>query len=1081
MWDLNVSLPRLRLGPLRDYALALALVGIAVVLEVSIDQYIGDARYITFLIPVIVTAVNGSLGAGLFCLAISFAAIHLFLFKPGFSLYNELVALPDVALFLLAGLSSVILIAGMRFSIERESLQEGRARLQLALDTAQLGWWQYDPRRLVASGDGRCKEIFGVSGDEIPIEEFEQRVHPDDAERFWADHREMLDPTGPQRFTHEYRVQPRDGEVRWVRVSWLTHREGDEHERRLVGVVGTVLDITEHKLAQRSREIDEKNQQLRQANAELMAVYDQGMFASHLDMEGRIVHANRACVEGLGFARADVIGKRFWEVSWWDTAECKEWLRNAFEQAAAGTQFRGELNYGLPDGTARVTDIAFVPIKDTAGRVISVFVPGTDITDRARQYRATFENAGVGIAHLSPDVKWLRVNRTFACIVGYSPEELVSKSVQDITHPDDLKSSLAEVERLRSGRVDSYEMEKRYVRKDGTPVWVHITGTAVRRNDGLVDHFVAVIQDISARKRAEELMRRQADLLEQSHEAIFTWKIGGGITYWNRGAEVLYGYSREEATGRCPHALLRTRAAVSLEMIERETTRRGSWAGELTHAMRDGRDILVESRIVGVSYDGEPFALETNRDISERKRAEDALRNSEERLRAIYDGTLQYIGLLSPDGTLLDANRASLEFAGDAFGSKREHVVGRPFWETVWFVHTPGAPEKLRECIARAGAGEFIRYEAPLMRPSGEQVIFDFSLHPVRNKQGDVVLIVPEGRIITDRKRAEEELVKSEERFRSSVVQSPVPTILYDDREQILAVSRSWLEAAGGIPAEKLRRIEDWTRMAYGERSDEIMELGRREILAAEPEARVDILTIRTCSGASRLWKFVSSCLGTKSDGRHLFISVAQDVTDQRAYEERIELLMREARHRTKNILSLVQAVARQTVLSDPEQFIDRFIDRVQAIAANQDLLVRTSWKAVDIDDLVRAQLAHFSDLIEHRISLRGPKLHLNGAAAQAIGMALHELSTNASKYGALSTDAGHVDIAWGADDDLFKINWIERDGPPVRPPGRRGFGTTVMESMAKQAVEGAVQLEYNTAGVAWRLTCPANNALESR
>jgi two-component sensor histidine kinase len=128
--------------------------------------------------------------------------------------------------------------------------------------------------------------------------------------------------------------------------------------------------------------------------------------------------------------------------------------------------------------------------------------------------------------------------------------------------------------------------------------------------------------------------------------------------------------------------------------------------------------------------------------------------------------------------------------------------------------------------------------------------------------------------------------------------------------------------------------------------------------------------------------------------------------------------------------------------------------------------------------DLVCAQLSHFADLIDKRICLDGPKLRLNGAAAQAIGMALHELATNASKYGALSTDAGHVNIAWRAN-GLFKMNWTERNGPPVTPPDRRGFGTTVMESMAKQAVDGAVQLEYDTAGVAWHLTCPTANALE--
>jgi PAS domain S-box-containing protein len=582
----------------------------------------------------------------------------------------------------------------------------------------------------------------------------------------------------------------------------------------LLALVASAFD---RKLVQRNHELDEKNRQLRQANDELMAVYEQGLFASHLNMEGRIVYANRAAVEDLGFARADIIGKRFWEAGWWHMPENQEWIRKAFERAAAGTPFRGENSYALKDGTVRVTDIAFVPIKDEAGRVTSVFVPGTDVTDRARQYRATFENAGVGIAHVSPDAKWLRVNRTFARIVGYSPDELVSKSVQEITHPDDLDLSPRQHERLRSEKADSYEMEKRYVRKDGTPVWVRSTGNAVRRSDGSIDHFVTFVQDISAHKHAEQLLQRQAALLDQSHDAILTWKISDrGIVYWSRGAEMLYGYSAAEAIGRVSYKLLQTRAVLPIEEIEAQVVEQGSWYGELTHTTRDGRKIVVESRLVRVSYDGETYAFETNRDITQRKRA-----------------------------------------------------------------------------------------------------------------------------------------------------------------------------------------------------------------------------------------------------------------------EEQVHLLMREMNHRGKNILSLVQAVARQTVVSDPQHFIDRFTDRIQAIAANQDLLVRSSWRGVDVDDLVCAQLAHFSDLIGYRISFHGPRLRLNGTAAQAIGMALHELATNASKYGALSTDAGHVDIAWRTDGSLFKMNWTERNGPPVRPPNRRGFGTTVIGSMVKQAVGGAVQLDYDTAGVAWRLTCPAANALE--
>jgi two-component sensor histidine kinase len=103
----------------------------------------------------------------------------------------------------------------------------------------------------------------------------------------------------------------------------------------------------------------------------------------------------------------------------------------------------------------------------------------------------------------------------------------------------------------------------------------------------------------------------------------------------------------------------------------------------------------------------------------------------------------------------------------------------------------------------------------------------------------------------------------------------------------------------------------------------------------------------------------------------------------------------------------------------------------------------------------------------------------LKAAAAQAIGLALHELATNAGKYGALSTDAGHVDIGWSTDGDTFTMSWTEREGSPVSAPKRRGFGTIVMEAMAERSVGGKVNLGYAPTGVTWRLTCPAANALE--
>jgi two-component sensor histidine kinase len=200
---------------------------------------------------------------------------------------------------------------------------------------------------------------------------------------------------------------------------------------------------------------------------------------------------------------------------------------------------------------------------------------------------------------------------------------------------------------------------------------------------------------------------------------------------------------------------------------------------------------------------------------------------------------------------------------------------------------------------------------------------------------------------------------------------------------------------------------------------------------------------------------------------------------ERMARAEKEHLLMREMNHRAKNMLSVVDAIAHQTAVRTPEDFITRFSERIQSLSANQDLLFRSEWKGVEIEGLVHAQLAHFADLMGTRILTDGPRLRLNASSAQAIGLALHELATNAGKYGALSTETGCVDIRWGAGDGAFTISWSESGGPPVTASKRSGFGSIVMGVMAERSVGGKVELAYAPAGATWRLTCPAANALE--
>jgi two-component sensor histidine kinase len=224
-----------------------------------------------------------------------------------------------------------------------------------------------------------------------------------------------------------------------------------------------------------------------------------------------------------------------------------------------------------------------------------------------------------------------------------------------------------------------------------------------------------------------------------------------------------------------------------------------------------------------------------------------------------------------------------------------------------------------------------------------------------------------------------------------------------------------------------------------------------------------------------------AAVLDAQTASSHIIRARALAEKALKAHVEHIQLRMSEISHRARNMLSLVEAIARQTAAQSPEDFIERFSERIQALSANQDLLIRNEWKGVEIADLVRAQLALFADLIGSRITVHGPKLRLKAASAQAIGLAIHELATNAGKYGSLSTEMGRVDVSWGIANDTLTMSWIEREGPLVSAPNRRGFGTTVMEAMTERSVDGAVDLDYAPSGLTWRLVCPAANALESQ
>jgi PAS domain S-box-containing protein len=578
--------------------------------------------------------------------------------------------------------------------------------------------------------------------------------------------------------------------------------------------------------------------------------------------------------------------------------------------------------------------------------------------------------------------------------------------------------------------------------------------------------------------REERHNARLAAVVAASDDAIISLGTDFVVQTWNAGAQRMFGYGEAEARGHrlteliIPDVDKDESASILAAVLDGHTVLK-----ELLRRHKDGHLVPVEinaspvrgrsGRVIGSSV--------IYRDISERRHAREtrrALADSEARYRITFENAPVGILNVAPDGRFLRVNEAACRL----FGYSADELTSKSFLE---FIH----PDDRAASVARVEEirlGKIDCYDATdrrFLHKDGTIVWARGTVSCVRKSDGSIDYLIGVVEDITARKKAEEELRKSEERFRSSVLLSPLPTLLYDDREQILALSQSWLEGSS-YSAEELRRLEDWTARAYGERSGEVLEYIRR-IISTEPQAQLAEMTIRTKEGRERLWTFVCSALGTQSDGRRLFLCVAQDVTDRKAYEDQILFLMHEVNHRAKNTLSLVQAIARQTASREPEDFIGRFNERIRALAANQDLLVQNRWQGVDVEKLVRVQLAHFADLVGSRIAVDGPRLRLNSAAAQAIGLALHELATNAAKHGALSVDAGRVDVHWRLEGDTFMMSWIERSGPLVSPPERRGFGSTVVDSMAKLSVGGEVELNYAPSGLIWRLTCLAANALE--
>ncbi len=223
-------------------------------------------------------------------------------------------------------------------------------------------------------------------------------------------------------------------------------------------------------------------------------------------------------------------------------------------------------------------------------------------------------------------------------------------------------------------------------------------------------------------------------------------------------------------------------------------------------------------------------------------------------------------------------------------------------------------------------------------------------------------------------------------------------------------------------------------------------------------------------------WIEVNARAVPDRNGRLVWHGFIQDVTMRRR-------MLEEIGHRTRNLMGVVQSVAEHTARrSRPGELAEMLGERLSGLAASHNLLVAHGWQGIEIAPLVMSQLAHLEDLIRERLVIEGPALLLRPEAARIIGMAIHELATNACKHGALSVDNGKVRLSWEAagpaSDGQFRMCWEETGGPTFKPGGTSGFGRTLLTDMAAYQLGADVSLDGRHDGLVWRLTAPTENVL---
>jgi PAS domain S-box-containing protein len=493
-------------------------------------------------------------------------------------------------------------------------------------------------------------------------------------------------------------------------------------------------------------------------------------------------------------------------------------------------------------------------------------------------------------------------------------------------------------------------------------------------------------------------------------------------------------------------------------------------ASREVHVLRSNgsRGVMRVSAAPLISSEGEiAGAVAMAEDVTARRESEQSLRESEERFRHTFENAAVGIALVDIDGTWLRLNSRYCEIVG----YDHDELLARTF-QDITHPDDLGADLAKFESMMR---GEISSYqmEKRYIHKDGRDVWILLTKALQRDENGEPHYCISVVQDIGARKRAEEALQKSEARSRLAQQVGGVGTFEWDIRRNVNVWSPE-LEVLYGIePGSFKGTYEAWADLVH----PEDLERAEADVLKSLESGELESeWRVKWGRGDVR-WLASRGWIEHDAKGNPIrMIGVNVDITHRKRQEERLKTVMAELNHRVKNTLAVIQAIATQTMrqAENLRTFKASFEQRLQSIAMAHALLTKTDWKGVSLDEIVSSEIG-LRDMPSNRFSISGPPMTLSPNKALAMHLVIHELTTNAYKYGGLSQDSGRVDVAWRVDDEqsLLHLDWKEESPGPVREPERTGYGSRLIRQVVDYELGGTIDREFGERGFRCRIQVP--------